>query len=138
MKLQAVLLFTLTFSQIPAYAQQYAVQDECYRNVEQYLPGYSTPDGRYVRGQIRTRRESIPCGGGNYPVQPQYPPQYPQQYPQQYPPQSSVPRCDRNRTIFNGLAGGGIAAALSKPNAYLWSIPLGLALGVSSSRIGCR
>ena len=123
MKLPVVLLTTVLFTQAPVYSQQYNVQDECYRNVEQYVPGYQTPSGRYVRGQVRTRREAVPCGGstgtGEYVTQ-------------------SVPRCDRNSTIFNGLLGGGIAAAFSKPDAYKWSVPLGLALGVSSSRIGCR
>ena len=122
MKLSAVLLTTLIFSQVPAYSQQYNVQNECYRNVEQYVPGYQTPDGRYVAGYVKRQRESFACGGvsnAGYVSQ-------------------SVPRCDRNSTIFNGLLGGGIAAALSKPDAYKWSVPLGLALGVSSSRIGCR
>ena len=126
MKLQVVLLSTLLFSQIPAYSQQYQVRDECYRNVEQYVPGYSTPSGRYVRGYVKSTRESVPCGGGYYQ--------------QGGVPQASqpVPRCDRNATIFNGLLGGGIAAAFSKPDAYKWSVPLGVVLGVSSSRIGCR
>jgi hypothetical protein len=122
MKLSAVLLTTLFFSQSPAYSQQYNVRNECYRNVEQYVPGYQTPEGRYVNGYVKRRREPIACGGvpgGEYVSQ-------------------STPRCDRNSTIFNGLVGGGIAAAFSKPDAYKWSVPLGLALGVSSSRIGCR
>jgi hypothetical protein len=122
MKLPSVLLTILFFSQTPAYSQQYNFQNECYSNVEQYVPAYQTPDGRYVSGYIKRSRESVPCGGsssGGYVSQ-------------------SVPRCDRNSTIFNGLLGGGIAAAVSKPDAYKWSIPLGLALGVSSSRIGCR
>jgi len=123
MKLQAVLLSTILLSQLPAHSQQYNVQDECYRNVEQYVPGYQTPDGRYVNGYVRARREPIPCGGVY--SEPQYTAQY-------------IPRCDPNRTIFNGLLGGAIAASVSKPNAYGWSVPLGLALGVSYSRIGCR
>ncbi len=123
MKLQAVLLSAFLLTPTTAFSQQYNVRDECYRNVEQYIPGYQTPDGRYVNGYVRTRREPIPCGGGY--SEPQYTAQ-------------SIPRCDRNRTIFNGLLGGGIAASLSKPDAYGWSVPLGLALGVSSSRIGCR
>ena len=122
MRLPVVLLTTFLFTQAPVYSQQYNVQDECYRNVEQYVPGYQTPDGRYVNGYVKRSRQSVPCGGGTGG---------------QYVTQS-VPRCDRNATIFNGLVGGGIAAALSKPDAYKWSVPLGLALGVSSSRIGCR
>lgn len=120
MRLQVILLSTLLFSQLPSYSQQYQVRDECYRNIEQYVPGYTTPDGRYVSGYVRTNRESVPCGdNGSYVTK-------------------SVPRCDRNETIFNGLLGGGIAAFLSKPDAYIWSVPLGLAMGVSSSRIGCK
>ena len=122
MKLSVVLLTTVLFAQAPVYSQQYNVQNECYRNVEQYVPGYQTPEGRYVNGYVKRTRQSVPCSGspnGEYVTQ-------------------SVPRCDRNSTIFNGLLGGGIAAAFSKPDAYKWSVPLGLALGVSSSRIGCR
>ena len=121
MRLPVFLLTTVLFTQAPVYSQQYNVQNECYRNVEQYVPAYQTPDGRYVNGYVKRNRQSVPCSGssGGYVSQ-------------------SVPRCDRNATIFNGLVGGGIAAALSKPDAYKWSVPLGLALGVSSSRIGCR
>ena len=122
MKNATLFLTLILSSHVPAYSQQYNVQNECYRNVEQYVPGYQTPDGRFVNGYVKRQRESIPCGGvsgGGYVSQ-------------------SVPRCDRNSTIFNGLLGGGIAAAFSKPDAYKWSVPLGLALGVSSSRIGCK
>jgi hypothetical protein len=121
MKLSIVFLTTILFTQTPVYSQQYNVQNECYRNVEQYVPGYQTPEGKYVNGYVKRNRQSVPCGSGsgNYVSQ-------------------STPKCDRNATIFNGLVGGGIAAALSKPDAYNWSVPLGLALGVSSSRIGCR
>jgi len=110
----------------PAGAQLYNVQDECYRNTEQYIPGYTAPDGRYQSGYVRSNREAVPCGSSVASAA------VPASYRQ------GVPRCDRNSTIFNGLLGGGIAAALSKPDAYAWSVPLGLALGVSSSRIGCR
>jgi len=128
MKLQAFLLTMALLSHLPAHSQQVYVQDECYRNVEQYIPPYQTPDGRYVRGYVKVTREPTPCNGGGYGNYQTNAPYVTQ----------SVPRCDRNKTIFNGLLGGGIAASLSKPDAYAWSVPLGLALGVSSSRIGCR
>jgi hypothetical protein len=118
MKLPVVLLTAVLFTQTPVYSQQYNVQNECYRNVEQYIPGYQTPEGRYVNGYVKRTRQSVPCDGSVVA--------------------QSTPRCDRNSTIFNGLLGGGIAAAFSKPDAYKWSVPLGLALGISSSRIGCR
>lgn len=127
MKLTAALFTTALLFQLPAPSQQVNVRGECYRNVEEYIPGYNTPDGRYVNGYVRTDRQSVPCGGGYYNTN----------SGGEYTTQST-PRCDRNSTIFNGLLGGGIAAALSKPDAYAWSVPFGVALGVSSSRIGCK
>lgn len=126
MKLQAVLLSSILITQLPAHSQYYNVQDECYRNVEQYFPGYQTPDGRYVRGQVRTRREPIPCGGGGG-------------YYSNGPAVSQQPqrRCSRNKNILGGLVGGGIAALVSKPDAYIWSIPLGLVSGVAVAKADC-
>ena len=123
MKLQAVLLSTILISQLPAYSQQYNVRDECYRNVEQYIPGYTTPDGRYVRGRVRSTREAIPCGGGYYSGSPSA--------------NQQPVRCGRNQSIFGGLLGGGIAALVSKKDAYGWSIPLGVVSGVAVSRADC-
>jgi hypothetical protein len=126
------LLLTCGWALLPdaAGAQQTNVQDECYRNTEQYIPGYTTPDGRYENGYVRTSRIAVPCGGGFG--------RFGGSVAAGNGDPQAIPRCDRNATIFNGLLGGGIAAALSKPDAYAWSVPLGLALGVSSSRIGCR
>jgi hypothetical protein len=109
----------------PVSAQQYTVTGECYRNVEQYIPSYTTPDGRYIRGYVRYNRESVPCGSvsyGNYSSS----------------PQQGLPRCNRNKTLFNGLLGGAIAASVSKKDAYPWSIPLGVVLGASSAKVDCR
>ena len=39
--------------------------------------------------------------------------------------------------MFNGLLGGGIAAMVSKKDAYAWSIPLGVVGGVALDRAGC-
>ena len=138
MKLKLVLLLPILFSQLPAHSQQTGYYSECYSNVEEYLPGYHTPDGTYVSGHVRRDRRVVPCGGNGYSSYPSY-----NNYPSsnngyQNTSTRSIPRCDRNNTIFNGLLGGGIAAAFSKPDAYKWSVPLGAALGISSSRIGCR
>lgn len=124
MKLSAVLLSSTILFSFPALSQQVNVRGECYRNVEEYVPGYNTPDGGYVNGYVRNNRQAIPCGVDSYG--------------NGYIASQPIPRCDRNATIFNGLLGGSIAAAASKKDAYKWSIPLGVALGVSSSRIGCR
>ena len=123
MKLQVVLLSTILISQLPAYSQQYNVHDECYRNVEQYIPGYTTPDGHYVRGRVRTTREAIPCRGGYYSGNPV--------------PSHQPVRCGRNQSVFGGLLGGGIAALVSKKDAYAWSIPLGVVSGIAVSGIDC-
>lgn len=124
MKLAVVFLSTILL-QVPALSQQVVVQDECYRNVEEYVPGYTTPGGSYVPGYVRTDRRSVPCGNSGYAGVPSS-------------PTRTVPRCNRNNTIFNGLLGGSIAAAFSKPDAYKWSVPLGVALGVSASRVDCQ
>jgi hypothetical protein len=123
MKLRVILLPIILLSSIPAHSQQVYIQNECYRNVEQYIPAYQTPDGRYVSGQIKRTREPFPCDGG---------------YGSSYVSQSSTPRCDRNSTIFNGLLGGALGAYMAKPRDRKWAIPLGAAMGISSSRIGCR
>ena len=118
MKSSAFLLSFLFFIPASVNAQQMNVRDECYRNTEEYIPGYTTPDGRYVQGRVRSRRVSVPCGGYNNT--------------------SSLPKCNRNRTIFNGLLGGSIAASVSKKDAYGWAIPLGVVLGAGSAKVNCR
>ncbi len=45
-----LLASALAFPVGGAVAQQTNVQDECYRNTEQYIPAYTTPDGRYQNG----------------------------------------------------------------------------------------
>jgi hypothetical protein len=121
-----MILSILLLSPKAIKAQQYNVMDECYRNAEQYIPGYTTPDGRYQNGYVSSRREAVSCGGSSGSYQ-----------GGEYVSQG-VPRCDRNATLFGGLLGGAIAANNSKSKTYAWSIPLGVALGVSASRIGCR
>lgn len=124
MKTPLIIVFSSIFLTPPVFAQQYNVTGECYKNVEQYIPAYNTPDGRYVRGYVRYNRESVPCGStsyGNYPSS-----------------QPGLPRCNRNNTLFGGLLGGAVAASVSKKDSYPWAIPLGLVLGVSASRTNCR
>ena len=49
----------------------------------------------------------------------------------------SAPKCTGNTTL-GGLIGGGIAASLSKSDAYSWSIPLGAVLGAGIGNAGCK
>ena len=49
----------------------------------------------------------------------------------------SVPKCTGS-TMLGGLIGGGIAASLSKSDAYSWSIPLGAVLGAGIGNNECK
>ena len=128
MKLKAVLLSTLLLAPLPAFADYRRVYQEsyCYENVEEYVPGYYNRYGQYVGGYVKTNRRRVPCGYTSY--QPQYAPRY---------NEPVYPRCNPARTTIGGLLGGGIAAALSKQDAYGWSIPLGAVLGLGAAQATC-
>lgn len=120
----------LLFAAIPAEARQVNVYEECKRYVieEEYLPGYYTNTGSYRAGRVKKTRKQVPCNSGGYTTQ--HAPQYHQPQPQQG-------TCTRNENIFHGLLGGGIAALVSKKDAYAWSIPLGVVSGVAVSKMDC-
>lgn len=127
MKLQAVLLSTLLLAPASSLAQQRVYTESyCYENIEEYVPGYYNSYGQYVGGYVKTERRRISCGYTSY--QPNYSPQY---------REPVYPRCNAARTTLGGLLGGGIAAAVSKKNAYGWSIPLGAVLGLGAAQVGC-
>ena len=113
MKLKAVLLLTLLLAPLPASAQ--------------YIPGYYNRYGQYVGGYVKNNRRRVPCGYTSY--EPQYAPRY---------NEPVYPRCNPARTTVGGLLGGGIAAALSKRDAYGWSIPLGAVLGLGAAQATCE
>ena len=125
----ALLVSTLFFVPAPALAYgQTNVYEECKRYIhkERYIPGYYDNQGNYRSGSIKRYRERVPCGpssGGQY--------HSPQQ--QQHPHTS----CNRGGRVVSGLIGGGLAALVSKKDAYVWSIPLGLVSGVALNRAGC-
>ena len=48
-----------------------------------------------------------------------------------------APKCTGSTTL-GGLIGGGIAASLSKSDAYGWSIPLGAVLGAGIGNAECK
>ena len=126
MKRLALLLVPFMI-QLPAAAQQVNVYDECKRYIieEEYIPGYYTNTGSYRSGRVRKTRKQVPCNGGGYATH--HTPQY----------QQHQGTCTRNENIFHGLLGGGIAAMVSKKDAYLWSIPLGVVSGVAVSKMDC-
>ena len=50
---------------------------------------------------------------------------------------SSRGSCGSGNATTGGLIGGGLAAALSKKDAYAWSIPLGAVLGMGIANADC-
>jgi len=124
MKLQAVLLSTLLLTPFPALAEHRRVYQEsyCYENTEEYVPGYYNRYGQYVGGYVKNNRRRVPCGHTTYSPHYNEPVQ---------------PRCNATRTTLGGLLGGGIAAAVSKKDAYGWSIPLGAVLGLGAAQATC-
>ena len=126
----ALLLSTLFFLPAPALAYgQTNVFEECKRYIhkEKYIPGYYDGQGNYRSGKIRRYKERVPCGpSGGY---------HNSNY-QSRQPQRPV-GCNRGSRVASGILGGGIAAMVSKQDAYGWSIPLGVISGVALDRAGC-
>ena len=118
-----------------AYDSQrgYAYEDKCFRYEyrEEYIPGNSISPG-YVKSF--NEKISIPCNSHNKAFN---------HYHHKIKPQTSyvkyetAPKCTGNTTL-GGLIGGGIAASLSKSDAYSWSIPLGAVLGAGIGNAGCK
>ena len=130
MKFKVILLTALLLSPLPAFSQV-NVYDECTRYIykERYIPGYYDNKGRYRSGTIEKHREKVPCtSSGGY-------------HQQQFHRSSQQTRqevgCNRGSRVVSGLLGGGLAALVSKKDAYLWSIPVGIIGGVAVDRAGC-
>ena len=118
-----------------AYDSQkgYAYENICFRYEyrEEYIPGNSMSPG-YVKSF--NEKVSIPCDSYGKVFN---------HYDHKIKPQTSyvkyepAPKCTGNTTL-GGLIGGGIAASLSKSDAYSWSIPLGAVLGAGIGNAGCK
>ncbi len=111
----------------------YAFEKQCFRYIykEQYIPGNSISPG-YVKSY--NEKVPIPCYRhrkvfNNYhlTIKPQT----------SYMKNKSVPKCTGS-TMLGSLIGGGIAASLSKSDAYSWSIPLGAVLGAGIGNNECK
>ena len=123
------------YSNYESYESQkgYAYEKKCFRYIyrEQYIPGNSTSPG-YVKSY--NEKISIPCNRRRKVFN---------QYHHKFKPQTtyvkykSVPKCTGS-TMLGGLIGGGIAASLSKSDAYSWSIPLGAVLGAGIGNNECK
>ncbi len=111
----------------------YAYENKCFRYEykEEYIPGNSMSPG-YVKSY--REKVSIPCNSDrnafNY---------YHQKNESQtsYVKYKPAPKCTGSTTL-GGLIGGGIAASLSKSDAYAWSIPLGAVLGAGIGNAQCK
>lgn len=123
MKLQALLLSALVIAPIPAFADHKRVYTEsyCYRNTEQYVPGYYNEFGQYVGGYVKTNRKRVPCHHHSRIIRQEH-----------Y--QTDDNSCIEG-SILGGIAGGGLGAALSRGNGRWWAIPLGI---VGGSMVGCQ
>jgi len=125
MKIQAFLLSALMIAPLPVFAGHRRVYEEsyCYRNTEQYVPGYYNEFGQYVGGYVKTNRKRVPCGYHSH---------------RQYVPQNQH-QTDNNSciegSILGGIAGGGLGAVLSRGDGRWWAIPLGI---VGGSMVGCQ
>ena len=123
------------YSNRKAYESQegYAYENKCFRYEyrEQYIPGNSISPG-YVK--FYNEKVSIPCNTYRKVIN---------HYDQQIAPQASyvkyksVRKCVGSTTL-GGLIGGGIAASLSKTDAYGWTIPLGAVLGAGIGNAECQ
>ena len=123
MKLPAILLSTL-FIAAPAYAGGARVfpESHCYRNTEEYVPGYYDSRGQYVGGYIKHNRTKVACG---YHQQPTY-----------HRPSAPVDDNDcSGGTVAGALIGGGLAGYGSRGKGRWWAIPAGI---VGGAMLGCQ
>ena len=111
----------------------YAYEKKCFRYEyrEQYIPGNSRSPG-YVKSF--NEKVSIPCYTPRNVFNHYHHKIEPQTSHVKYEP---VSKCTGS-TMLGGLIGGGIAASLSKSDAYAWSIPLGAVLGAGIGNNECK
>ena len=118
-----------------AYESQkgYAYENKCFRYEyrEQYVPGNSMSPG-YVKSYHE--KVSIPCNSDRNVFNHYHHKNEPKTSYVKYKP---APKCIGSTTL-GGLIGGGIAASLSKSDAYGWSIPLGAVLGAGIGNAECK
>ena len=121
-----------------AYTSQkgYAYENKCFRYEyrEQYIPGNSMSPG-YVKSY--KEKVSIPCNSQRKVLNNFHYQNEPQTSQTSYVKYKPAPKCTGSTTL-GGLIGGGIAASLSKSDAYGWTIPLGAVLGAGIGNAECK
>ena len=146
MKLGLVAL--LLVSSVPASAHEYksgyTTQRSCYKEIyrEEYVAGTRASKG-YVKSF--TDRVEVPCSQITKIYHHHHTPTYNYSRTRYYQPtktyrtsrsHTSSRSCASSRTT-GGLLGGGLAAALSKKDAYAWAIPLGAVVGMGVGGADC-
>ena len=111
----------------------YAYENKCFRYEyrEQYIPGNSISPG-YVKSY--REKVSIPCNSERNAFNSYH---HKNETQTSYVKNKPAPKCIGSSTL-GGLIGGGIAASLSKSDAYGWTIPLGAVLGAGIGNAECK
>ena len=150
MKIGLVALLLLSAIPVKAHQSQrgYATQRSCYKEIyrEEYVPGTRSSQG-YVKSF--TEKVEVPCS----PVAkihqhhqrsiPYY--NYSRTRARYYQPTTtyrvsrtnSTSSACRSSRATGGVLGGGLAAAVSKKDAWGWSIPLGAVIGLGVGDANC-
>lgn len=125
-----LLLTTLLLLPSPLFAHIISYTTEtCYKNIvrEEYIPPHQS---HYGEGYINRYfdKVQIPCSAVHHHSHIEKTVAFQNQ---------KTSKCTSNTTI-GALAGGGLAASLSKSDAYAWSVPLGAILGAGLGHSGCQ
>ena len=151
--MKSALVFLILLSSDPLtaheYQGRYTTQRSCYKEIyrEEYVPGTRASKG-YVKSY--TDRVKVPCNPiakfHHHHHRPHHhKPTYIYSGKRYYQPPNTyrVSRSNTSTSICNssrttgGLIGGGLAAALSKKDAYSWAIPLGAVVGMGVGGADC-
>ena len=159
MRIQPLVLTAMLLSPMAAMAdgyhhqRGYTTQRSCYKEIykEEYVAGTRSSKG-YVKSYLD--KVKVPCSSlswnppvHNYRHHHNHVHDFPHTHRRHYRPnhqrvlvsrsyRTSGGSCSGNTTT-GGLLGGGLAAAISKKDAYAWSIPLGAVLGMGIANADC-
>ncbi len=160
MRIRPLVLTAMLLSPIAAIADRYphqrgySTQRTCYKEIykEKYVAGTRSSKG-YVKSYLD--KIEVPCSALSWtpPVHKfrhhhnhvhhfshthrRYSRPTHQQVLVSRSYQRSGGSCSSSNATTGGLLGGGLAAAISKKNAYAWSIPLGAVLGMGIANADC-
>ena len=146
MKFHSLLAAAMFLTPIGVFADEYqrgyTTQRSCFKEIyrEEYVPGTRSSKG-YVRSFSDT--VEVPCASSSGHSFHSYHHNPYRHYRRSNNNQVLVPRsyisptCTAGNTTTGGILGGSLAAALSKKDAYGWSIPLGAVLGIGIANADC-